>query len=217
MLMGVMQLGWDFRGAANTFLEQLTEWERRIQEYEGESLETFSDGMKIAVMASHAPESTRNMARLAACPAKWKVARQNMSEFLQFGRIFDKGVESESSSAGTAPMDVDAVGKGNAAKDCRLNQGKDKGQSKGQRKSTTDKSSTAKIEGECRHHDKKGHRWADCWKRLAEARTDGAPSTASVAAVEDAEFAPLDSVCEEHICPWSFAEGGFDLAPRTCS
>ena len=39
---------------------------RRIQEYEGESLETFSDGMKIAVLSSHAPESVRNVVLLGA-------------------------------------------------------------------------------------------------------------------------------------------------------
>ena len=48
MLMGILQHGWDSRGAANTL-------ERRIQEYGVGSLETFSDGMKIAVLASHAP------------------------------------------------------------------------------------------------------------------------------------------------------------------
>ena len=37
MLMGIMQPGWDIRGAANTFLDQLTDWERRIQEYEDRS------------------------------------------------------------------------------------------------------------------------------------------------------------------------------------
>ena len=85
MLMGIMQHGWDSRNAAN-FLDQLTEWERRIQEYEGESLETFSDGMKIAVLASRAPESIENVVRLAAGPAggKYRVVRQNMSEFPQF-------------------------------------------------------------------------------------------------------------------------------------
>ena len=45
LLMGIVRPGWDSRGAADTFLDRLTEWERRIQEYEGESLETFSDGM----------------------------------------------------------------------------------------------------------------------------------------------------------------------------
>ena len=46
---------------------------------------------------------------------KYRVVRQNVSEFLQYGRIFDKdgrGVESEPSSASATPMDVDAVGKG---------------------------------------------------------------------------------------------------------
>ena len=133
MLMGIMQPGWDSRNAAN-FLDQLTEWERRIKEYEGESLETFSDGMKIAVLASHAPESIRNVVRLAAGPAggKYRVVRQNMSEFLQFGRVFDKdrrGVESESNSASASPMDVDAVGKGKG-KDCMFNQAKGKAQGK---------------------------------------------------------------------------------------
>ena len=58
-------------------------------------------------------------------------------------------------------------------------------------KSTNDKKSPAKFEVECRHCGKKGHKWADCWKRLAEAKdkkvhaVDGAPSIATVAAVED--------------------------------
>ena len=150
MFMGIMQPGWDSRNPAN-FLDQLTEWERRIQEYEGDSLETFSDGRKIAVLASHAPESIRNVVRLAAGPAggKFRVVRQNMSEFLQFGRVFDKdgrGVESESNSASATPMDVDAVGKGkgcfvcgrpcHAAKECKFNQ--------------PDKNTPAKFEGGCR-------------------------------------------------------------------
>ena len=58
MLMGIMPPGWDSRNAVN-FLDQLTEWERRIQECEGESLVTFSDSIKIAVLASHAPEHVR--------------------------------------------------------------------------------------------------------------------------------------------------------------
>ena len=109
---------------------------------------------------------------------------------------------------------------------------------------------------------KKGHKWADCWKRLAEAKNmnvhavDGAPSSATVAAVEDtrvidesgickswsdddgsgvdnsrasvlsvdvndkpadAEFLPLDSACEEHTCPWNFAEGGRDFGSLECT
>ena len=42
--MGIIQPGWDSRGAVNTFLDQLTAWERRIQAFEGESHETFSEG-----------------------------------------------------------------------------------------------------------------------------------------------------------------------------
>ena len=29
----------------------------------------------------------------------------------------------------------------------------------------------------------------------------------------NADFLPLDSACEEHICPWTFAESGHDLGP----
>ena len=29
----------------------------------------------------------------------------------------------------------------------------------------------------------------------------------------DAEFLPLESACEEHTCPWNFAECGRDLGP----
>ena len=100
-------------------------------------------------------------------------------------------------------MDADAVGKGKGkrcflcgrpgqtVKDCMLDQGEGKGQSKGKTKNTTDKNSPAKFEGECRHCGKKGHKWAGCRKRLAEGKdkkvhaVDGAPSTATVAAVED--------------------------------
>ena len=94
--------------------------------------------------------------------------------FLQFGRISDKdgrGVESEPNSASTTPMDFDAVVKckgkgcfvcgrpGHEVKDCKLNQGKGEGQpEQGKAKSTTDKNSLAKFEGECRHSGKKGHK-----------------------------------------------------------
>ena len=192
-------------------MDHLTEWERRIEEYEGESLETFSDGVKIAALASHAPESIRHVVRLPAGPAngKYRVVHQNLSEFLQVGRIFDKddrGVESEPSSPSATPMDVDAVGNGkgkgcfvcgrpgHAAKDCKLNQGQGQGPDQGERQRfTTDENIPAKFEGECRHCGKKGHTWADCQKRLAEAKdnkvhaVDGTPSTATVAAVEETE------------------------------
>ena len=67
-----------------------------------------------------------------------------------------RGVESEPNSASTTPMDVDTVrrgkGKGccrrpdHAAKDCKLNQGEGKDQTKGKAKSTTDKNSPATFE-----------------------------------------------------------------------
>ena len=159
----------------------------------------------IAVLASHAPESIRNVVRLAAGPAggKYRVVRQNMSEFLQFGRVFDKdgrGVESEPSSASAVPMDVEAVGKGkgkecfvggrpgHAAKDCKFNQAMGKAQGKGKAKNAQpDKNTPAKFEGECRHCGKNGHKWADCRKRLAVVKdkkvhaVDGTPSTGTVA------------------------------------
>ena len=146
--------------------------------------------MKIAFLASHAPGSIRNVVRLAA-GGKYRVVRQNISEFLQFGRIFEKdgrGVESEHSSANATTMDVDAVGKGkgkgflvrgrpgHAAKDCKLNQGKGKGQSIGKSKSTTtDKNSLAKFEGECRHCGKKAHKWADCQKTSGRSERQESP------------------------------------------
>ena len=100
--------------------------------------------MIIAVLASYTPESIRNV----LWSSWWQVQQVGMSEFLQ-----DKdgrGVESEPSASAT-PMDVDAVGEsrgmgcfvcgrpGHATKDCKLNQSKGKGQSKGNTKSTTDR------------------------------------------------------------------------------
>ena len=100
------------------------------------------------------------------------------------------------------PMDDDAAGKGkgkgcfvcgrpgHVAKDW-LNQCK--GRAKGKEGARLTRK-PAKFEGACRHCGKKGHKWADCRKRLAEAKdmkkvhavgTDGTPSTATVAAVED--------------------------------
>ena len=191
MLVVVIQRGRESRATAKTFLDQVTEWERRIQEYEGESLETFSNGMMIAVLASHAPVSIRNVVRLAGGPAngKYQGVRQNISEFLQFGRIFDKdgrGVESEPNNTGPAPMNVDSVGKGkgktkgcfvckrpgHAAKECRLNQGKGEGQANGKGKGTPDKKGRRKLLAEAKN--KKVH-----------AVGTGDPSTATVAAVED--------------------------------
>ena len=148
-------------------------------------------------------------------------------------------------SASATPMDVDAVGKGKGkgcfvCKDCKFNQAKGKAQGNGKAKNTPlDKNTPAKFEGECRHCSKKGRKWTDCRKRLAEAKNEKvpaigeAPSTATVAAVEetevidgagicgkssnnkpvDAEFLPLDSACEEHTCPSNFGEGGRDLGP----
>ena len=108
------------------------------------------------------PSQSRKVVRLAAGQANG-----NMSKFLQFGRIFDKDgrkVESESNCVGQALMDVDAVGrwKGEA---CFV----------------------------CGRPCNKNHKLTNYWKRLAEAKdkkvhavgTDGAPSTATVAAVED--------------------------------
>ena len=134
---------------------------------------------------------------------------------------------------------------GHAAKDCRFNQGKGKGQANGKGKGAPDKNSPAKFEGECRHCGKKGHKWADCRKRLAEAknkklhavRTEEAPSTATVAAVDDTgEFdgeseldddADIPKACvfsvenkdmatdAEFTCPLSFSAGGHDLEPSS--
>ena len=157
------------------FVVQLTEWKRRIQEYEGE---TFLDGMKIAVLASHTLESSRNMVRLAAVPAggKYRVVRQNMSEFFfQFGRVYEKEMVEQWSRnpavlvhrrwmlmLSARAMDGCLVcGRpGHAAKDCKFNlvKGKAQGKGKGKAKSTlTDKNSPAKFEGQCRHCGKQGH------------------------------------------------------------
>ena len=152
------------------------------------------------------------MWRLTAGPAggKYRVVRQNMLEFLQFGRVLrqgdGRGVESEPNSASATPMDVDAVGKGkgkgcfvcgrpsHAAKDCKFNQAQGKVQGMGKTKNAQpDKNTPAKFEGECRHCGKKGHKWAECRKCLAEVKdkkvhaVDGTPSTATVAAVEETE------------------------------
>ena len=100
-------------------------------------------------------------------------------------------------------MDVDGVGKGkgkgcfvcgrpsHAAEDCKFNQAKGKGQGKGKtRVRRLTRTLQPSLEGECRHCGKKGHKWADCRKRLAEAKdkkvhaVGGAPSTATAAAVE---------------------------------
>ena len=70
------------------------------------------------------------------------------------------------------------------------NQGQGKGKAKN---AQLDKNTPAQFEGECRHCGKKGHKWADCRKRLAEPKDKNfhavgeALSTATVAAVEETE------------------------------
>ena len=101
--------------------------------------------MKIAVLASHTPESIRKCGQIGSRSSRWEVssgAPEHVRVFFQFGLIFDKdgrGVESEPSSASATPMDVDGVGKGkgygcfvcghpgHAAKDCKFNQGQGQG------------------------------------------------------------------------------------------
>ena len=79
------------------------------------------------------------------------MVRQNMSEFLQFGPIFDKdgrGVESEPSSANATPMDVVGKRKGmlRVRTSRQLNQANAKGKGKGMTKSTmTDKNSPRQV------------------------------------------------------------------------
>ena len=85
-------------------------------------------------------------------------------------------------------------------------------QRKDKHKTPTGKNTPAKFEGECRHCGKKGHTWADCQKRLAEAKdkkvhaADGAPSTATVAALEDTEVIDETGICGD----WSDDENNRD-------
>ena len=83
-------------------------------------------------------------------------------------------------------------------------------QRKGKTENTTDKNSPAKFEGECRHDVEKGHKSANCRKRLADAKdkkvhaVDGAPSTATVAAVEYRWEIDEAGICG--ICPMMSSE-----------
>ena len=77
-----------------------------------------------------------------------------------------------------------------------------KAQDKGKAKNAPpDKNTPAKFEGECCRCGKKGHKWAECRKRLAEVKekkvhaVDGTPSTATVAAVEDMEEIDEAGMC----------------------
>ena len=212
--MGIMQLGWDPRNAAN-LLDQLTEWERRIREYEGESLETSSDGMKIAVLASHALESIRNVATLAAGAANGN-NRAVRRSFCSLAESSTRMVEEWSRSQtvrtrrrwtlwcqqkqGKGMLRVRTSG--SRSEDCKFNQAKGKGQCKGKTKSTsTDKNTPAKFKVECRHCGKKCHKWGRLLEALGSSerqespRRDGAPSTATVAAVEDTEVIGEAGIC----------------------
>ena len=169
--MGIMQPGWDSRGAANLFLDQLTEWGRRIQEYEGESLETFSDGMKTAVLACHALESIRNVVRLAAVPASGTIewCARRCQSFLSFAESSTRMVEEWSRNPAMRTrrrwtLMVLAKAKERDApcadvpEDCKV-----KGVPRLTR--TVQPSLKASVATVARKV-----KWADCWKRLAEAK-----------------------------------------------
>ena len=192
-----MQPGWDSRNAAN-FWDQLIEWERRIEEYEGESLETFSDGMKIAVLASHAL-----LDQLVEC-IEW--CDRTCRSFFNLAESLTRMVEEWSrkqpvqvqrrwmlmQSVGARERDASCADvPATQRKTANLTKPRARPRARANRRTPPDKNTPAKFEGECRHCGKKGHKWADCRKRLTEVKdkkvhvVGETPSTATVAAVEE--------------------------------
>ena len=106
--------------------------------------------------------------------------------------------------------DVDGVGKGkgkgcfvcgrpgHAAKDCKFNQAKGKKPRAraSQRVPRLTRTVPAKFEGECRPCGKNGHKWAEAKDKKVHA-VGGAPSTATVAAVEDTGEIDEAGICGE--------------------
>ena len=145
-----------------------------------------SDGMKIAVLASHAPESIRNVVRLAAGPAngsiEWRA--RTCQSFFNLSESSTRMVEEWSrSSANATPMDVDGLGKGKGKGMLRVRtslpsserlqvQSSQRARAKAKERQRVPRPTRTLQPSlkECRHCGKKGHKWADCRKRLAEAK-----------------------------------------------
>ena len=109
--MDILKPPWDPKSSAGDFVEKLTEWERRITDFENETLERIGDGTRVDTLAMHAPEGIQGVMWMAAGPANgnWKQFRRAVKECIQFGRYFSATGERVGHANLPTPMEVDVV------------------------------------------------------------------------------------------------------------
>ena len=161
MLNEVLQvdLGTDER----TYMDNVVQWEQRIQEFETMSRETLPDIVKRATITERSPSTIRTHLLVnAQTLTRYATVRAAIEAFLAVGRKWGPD------HSGPAPMDVDAMtrkekskgnkskGKGKGSKD------NEKGNNKGK---DTEKEKGVRFEGYCGHCGKWEHRQKDCWSR----------------------------------------------------
>ena len=140
-----------------TYMDNVVQFEQRIQEFETMSREPLPDVVKRAIITERSPSAIRthllvNAQTLTRCAT----VRAATEAFLAVGRKWGPD------HSGPALMDVDAMtrkgkGKGGQSKESK---DKEKGSSKG-----TEKEKVVRFDGYCGHCGKWEHRQKDCWSR----------------------------------------------------
>eukprot|EP00969_Alexandrium_andersonii_P326473 14425327-Alexandrium_andersonii.AAC.1 len=109
MLMGLLAPDWSDteKSGGRSFEEALADWETKVTRYEMEASETVSQGVRIAVVAKHAPTHMKHVVRLASVTAKgeYSIFRDQLGDYLQTGKTYD----TQGAADAPVPRDVGAV------------------------------------------------------------------------------------------------------------
>ena len=159
-LNGILQA--DFGADEVGFLDRLTQWDQKVQEFEQMSRQSLPDLIKRAIITERAPVALRTHLLVnAQSLTSYGMVRAAVESFVTAGRRWD------AQEPGSEAMEVDAQydqkdGKGKTRKGGGK-KGKDGNGKGGRRKGSPDEERPEKFEGYCIRCGKWGHRQRDCW------------------------------------------------------
>ena len=115
LLCGLLAPPWQgLEGPA--FLRALAAWEVEVRRYESQSQEAIGEGIKVATLMRHAPESVRHLLRHSASSVgtSFARARQVVQDYVKSGVDYTVNLRPDDGAPGVVPMDVNALGSADA-------------------------------------------------------------------------------------------------------